>query len=210
MPDYQKAAGIGDYSQTQQNVAPGAYNPEGFLAQIELERKAEINTKVAVKQWQERLHKAKVEKNPEKYGREGKKPLPGPGQYQFEESQYFKKGKNFQMAGKTAFNVGEDKVVDKYDKTQLVTMDNPGAGEYKVMPKPMPKRQMFTSNMMSATQRLSSGQRLHSVDYPSATTYNSNKYDTIQNPIVSGGAPNNILKLTHYDLKQKEKALNPF
>ena len=61
------------------------------------------------------------------------------------------------MAGKTAFNVGEDKVVDKYDKKQLVTMDYPGAGEYKVVPKPKPKRQMFTSNMMSATQRLGSG-----------------------------------------------------
>jgi hypothetical protein len=101
-------------------------------------------------------------------------------------------------------------MVDKYDKAQLTTIDNPGAGEYKLVPKPMPKKQMFTSNMMSATQRLSSGQRLHSVDYPSATTYNSNKYETIEHPAISGGAPNNILKLTHYDQKQKEKALNPF
>ena len=55
------------------------------------------------------------------------------------------------MAGKTAFNVGQDKMVDKYDKAQLTTIDNPGAGEYKLVPKPMPKKQMFTSNMMSAT-----------------------------------------------------------
>ena len=138
-----------------------------------------------------------MEKHPEKYGiTNPKKPLPGPAHYNYENSEYYRKGGNFQKAGSTAFGVGEDKVVDKYDKTQLHTMDNPGAGSYNVLAKPVPKRQQYTSNMASTTQKMPNGQRLHSVDYPSATTYNTCNFDTIENPMATGGAPNNILKLS--------------
>ena len=211
MPDYQKATGIGDYVTSSKGVAPNTYYPEGFLDQIEQKKKQETNAKTAVKQWQQRIHKDAVDKHPEKYGiTNPKKPLPGPAHYAYENSQYYRKGRNFQKAGQSAFNVGEDKVVTKYDKTQLHTMENPGAGSYNVLAKPMPKRQQYTSNMMSATQKMPNGQRLHSVDYPSATAYNSCNFDTIENPMVTGGAPNNILKLAEYEQKIKQKQMNPF
>ena len=101
-------------------------------------------------------------------------------------------------------------MVDKIDKVQLPTHKYPGAGAYNVQEKPVPKHQAYTSNLMSGTQKKLQGQRLHSVNYPSATAYDASNYDTIENPVITGGAPNNILKLVEYEKKVKAKRMNPF
>lgn len=51
---------------------------------------------------------------------------------------------------------------------------------------------------------------LHAANYPSATHYDTRDYDTIENPMVTGGSPSNVLALTKYESMKRNKANNPF
>jgi hypothetical protein len=82
------------------------------------------------------------------------------------------------------------KKVSTIDKVQLPTVDYPGPGAY-VSEKFKKAKQTNSSNMMSLTSRVLNGQRLHNVDYPSATHYDAGSFNTIENPMITGGAPNN-------------------
>ena len=90
------------------------------------------------------------------------------------------------------------------------TLFVPGPGQYKTTSKLMPNEQRFTSNMMSKTKRELQGQPLHAANYPSATHYDTRDYDTIENPMVTGGSPSNILALSKYESMKRNKASNPF
>lgn len=63
---------------------------------------------------------------------------------------------------------------------------------------------------MSKTNKFLQGQLIHNGDYPSATQYNTSNFDTIENPMVTGGAPNNPLTLKKFEMHQTQKANNPF
>jgi hypothetical protein len=88
-------------------------------------------------------------------------------------------------------------------------VDVPGPGAY-ISEKQLRPKQLNTSNMMSKTGRLLNGQRLHNVNYPSATHYDTNNFNTIENPMVTGGAPNNGLTLQKFEMAKTQRALNPF
>ena len=52
--------------------------------------------------------------------------------------------------------------------------------------------------------------RSASIDNPSATQYEVEKFNTITNPMVTGGGPNNPLSLQKFENALKEKLSNPF
>ena len=64
--------------------------------------------------------------------------------------------------------------------------------------------------MMSNTSRTFNGQILHNAMYPSATHYDTIKFNTIENPMITGGSPNNTLTLKKYEKSLREKLMNPF
>ena len=51
---------------------------------------------------------------------------------------------------------------------------------------------------------------MHAANYPSATYYETRDFDTIENPMVTGGSPANVLALTKYESMKRNKANNPF
>ena len=93
---------------------------------------------------------------------------------------------------------------------QAPWVDNPGPGEYLKSKKVRSGEQYKTSNMMSKTERLLHGQPLHNAKYPSVSTYDNDNFNTIENPIISGGAPGNPTALLKFEERLREKALNPF
>lgn len=117
--------------------------------------------------------------------------------------------KTFQKPHTNAFGVNELKKVSTIDKVQLPTVDVPGPGTY-LEDKFTKRKQYNTSNMMSKTTKILNGQHLHASNYPSATQYNTANFNTIEHPIVTGGAPNNVLALKKYEMAKTQKALNPF
>mmetsp|Transcript_1093 Transcript_1093/g.1283 ORF Transcript_1093/g.1283 Transcript_1093/m.1283 type:complete len:173 (-) Transcript_1093:241-759(-) len=68
----------------------------------------------------------------------------------------------------------------------------------------------MTSNMMSQTAKCLDDVDKLKATFPSSTTYNTNNYNTITNPMVTGGAPNNQLSLIKFEKAKRMKALNPF
>lgn len=206
-PNHLKAPGIGD--SVGENVGPQTYRPEGFLTDIQRKQKMEIFTKTAVNQWHKRMFDEERKRSPSKhpeFAALNKKPSPGPGAYIKQDI----KLKTFQKPNSTAFMSDEIKKVTTIDRVQMPHIDNPGPGDYIHERKKRPKQEN-TSNMMSQTSRLFNGQRLHNVNYPSATHYDTASFNTIENPMVTGGAPNNgPLALQKFEMAQTQKALNPF
>ena len=62
--------------------------------------------------------------------------------------------------------------------------------------------------MSSKTQKILNGQRIHNGQYPSSTHYDTVNFNTIENPMVTGGSPNNTLTLIKFEKAIKTK--NPF
>ena len=53
--------------------------------------------------------------------------------------------------------------------------------------------------MMSKTTKMLHGQRLHNVQYPSATHYDTSNFETIDNPMIqSGGGANNPMTMSKF------------
>lgn len=62
--------------------------------------------------------------------------------------------------------------------------------------------------MLSKTEKVLNGQIIHNGSYPSSTHYDTNNFNTIENPMVTGGAPNNTLTLLRFEKAARSK--NPF
>lgn len=62
--------------------------------------------------------------------------------------------------------------------------------------------------MSSKTNKVLNGQVIHNGKYPSSTHYDTHKFNTIENPMVTGGSPNNTLTLIKFEKAIKSK--NPF
>ena len=68
----------------------------------------------------------------------------------------------------------------------------------------------MTSNMMSMTAKCTALTDRSKEEFPCSTTYNTHTFNTISNPMVTGGAPNNQLTLIKFQKARLAKAMNPF
>ena len=93
MPDHLKAPGIGDSV----IVGPLTYDTEGFLEDVKKRQRKEINKNIAVSDWHKRMFIEEKKKHPHKFplSMRALKESPGPGEYVYENSEYYKKNKSF-------------------------------------------------------------------------------------------------------------------
>jgi hypothetical protein len=77
------------------------------------------------------------------------KPSPGPGEYVYENSEFYKKNKSFIKENSAAFGIDENRKIETVDKVQIPQVDNPGPGQYDTLEKQKKRAQLFTSNFMS-------------------------------------------------------------
>lgn len=117
MPDYQKAAGIGD--SVDGFLGPGTYDRTEKPGKKAKERMLiQINKQIAVNDWHKRLFEKEKQKSPEKYAdHKAKVPSPGPGHYTTGRSPLATR--TFHRPNQAAFGSNEAKKIHEVDRVQL-------------------------------------------------------------------------------------------
>jgi hypothetical protein len=137
---------------------------------------------------------------------------PGPGSYKHDLGSV--SNRTFSLPTNSGFGSSEIKKVGLTPSQMIINNKSPGPQEYqRKLKEIMPSQSNWnksTWQMMSKTTKGAGIIDPSIVNNPSSTQYNIEKFNTIENPFVSGGSPNNPLTMIKYKNSVIEKANNPF